>query len=183
MSLSHRKAFARSGLNYDLPTLPFLSTMLGLMSIMALTTLGLTAEKRQEVQKVKGVQLVDIPTEFRPFHVRCMPKAIAWLDDSGSWNDVDLVSLITLLRPGMGNAMIDAKARDMIRFLRAKTLANSNLSFSGQQNTLILWVEPDGVEAASIIQYIVNQMQLPLRIGKLPIFPGEEIKPNAPLPK
>jgi hypothetical protein len=72
---------------------------------------------------------------------------------------------------------------DLLRFLKSKELGNRQLSYLGQQHTLILWIEPEGETTAGLLQYVMSEMNLALRTGKLPIAPGEEIRPDEALPR
>jgi hypothetical protein len=177
VSRARRKHGSGGGLSYEFPMLAFLSIMLGVMSIMALATMGLTAEKRAEArQKVTAVQLVGVPPRFRPFHMRCSADKIAWLDDREAWQEIDLISLLGISQPGGGPGMVTREVVELLRFAKAKQLANRALSFSGQQNTLILWIEPEGVHSSLLVQHMFDMFNLSLRIGRLPINPGEEIR-------
>ncbi len=176
MSTSRRKASIRAGLRVEFPTLAFLSIMLGLMSVMALTVMGIATQKRQEARRKQTVELVGVPSSFRPFHVRCSLDRVRWLDADGTWQSVQLFSLLAFLRLGTDSPFLPSDCLRFTNFLREKTLENRRLSFTGQQNTLILWVEPDGSDSAIIVQYLVSdRLGLPIRIGKLPIRPNEEI--------
>lgn len=161
--------------------LPFLTIMLGLMSVMALTTMSISVQKRQEAKQQQLVKLVGVPSGFRPFHVRCSGQRILWLEGDGTWRETSIFSLLGMMRMSEGMPQLHADSLRLLTFLRQKAEQNGRLSFSNEQNTMILWVEPDGTESAQILQYLIGDLGLPLRIGKLPIFKGEEIRYHATL--
>ncbi len=161
--------------SFQIPSLPFLSIMLGLMSVMALTTIGISVEERSQQKKISSVELVGIPANFIPFHMRCTKTVLSWLDDRNTWQNISFFELITLINSKEKLRLSTSKSQAFLTFLENKTIENRKLSYSRQQNTLILWVEPDGVDTAAVVQYIVNNHKLPLRIGSLPILEGEDI--------
>ncbi len=161
--------------SFQIPSLPFLSIMLGLMSVMALTTIGISVEERIEQKKISTVELVGIPANFIPFHMRCTKTILSWLDEHNTWQDISLFELVTLINSKSKTILSTSKSQAFLAFIKKKTIENRKLSYSRQQNTLILWIEPDGVDTATIVQYIVNNHKLPLRIGSLPILEGEDI--------
>ncbi len=163
--------------NLALPVIPFLAIMLGLMGVMALTTIGIAVEQRNASVERGVVQLSDIPTNFIPFHLRCSGDKISWLDDKNLWGAMVMEDFIQLFQRDI--RILQTSNRDAIRFhqfLQQKVQANRALSFSRQQNTMIVWVEPDGVEMASLLEYFITINKIPLRMGLLPILPGEEIR-------
>jgi hypothetical protein len=178
-----RRTANRHGLAYESPLLAFLAIMLGVMSVMALNAIALTVEKRQETKRVTAVQLVGIPNEFRPLHLRCTPDEIYWLDDRQQWRSTSALAFASLLRGGPGGAALGRNGLDLLRFLKSKEVGNRALSYLGQQHTLILWIEPEGETTAGLLQYVMGEMNLALRTGKLPIAPGEEIRPDEALPR
>ena len=52
---------------------------------------------------------------------------------------------------------------------------NKILSFRNRQYSVILWVEPAGITTAGFVHHVVEGLQLPLRIGSLPILKSESI--------
>ena len=101
-----RKGKARGGLSYGFPVLPFLAIMLGVMSVMALTTLATTMQRYQEQQPtdVNAVELVGIPANYRPWHLRCEAGRVRWLDADGRWRSADLDALRQVFDDGPGGA-------------------------------------------------------------------------------
>jgi hypothetical protein len=157
--------------------------MLGLMSVMALTTMSIAVKKREQARQQTAVELVGVPSGFLPFHVRCTAEEISWLNDRHQWRTVSLVRLWAWLRLRQTAPIMSSDVREFLTFLRLRTQENARLSFSGRQNTMILWVQPDGIDGANIVQMAVGELNLPLRIGKLPIQPNEEIKRDAGIPR
>ena len=149
--------------------------LLGLISIMALASMGLAIEKREEEKRLINVKLVGIPAHFVPVHLRCRKDTVDWLDDTGRWQKLFLGELT----PGAGRLFSRASKRDLQRFwafIGKKAAANRRLSFSRRQHTIILWVEPEGVLTALLfVQMEVTQYGIPLRIGKLPVMAKEVI--------
>ena len=161
---------------FEIPALPFLSIMLGLMSIMALTTIGISVQQRQKAQKNTLVELVGVPSNFIPFHIRCQADSIAWLDDNLKWNKTSVATLFRLLTEANEKTSLTTRYGDsLVDFLLNKVNENKSLSFSSQQNSLILWVEPDGVDTSTIFKQLLFASGIPLRIGLLPVMQGEEI--------
>lgn len=142
---------------------------------MALTTIGISVEERIEKKKISTVELVGIPANFTPFHMRCTKTILSWLDKNNTWQDISLFELIALVNSTDKTVLSSDKSQAFLTFIKRKTIENRKLSYSRQQNTLILWVEPEGVDTATIVQYIVSNHNLPLRIGSLPILEGEDI--------
>ncbi len=153
--------------------------MLGLMSIMALSTMAITVQKREEQRQVQAVQLVGIPHRFVPFHIRCTANAILWLDRSGEWQEMDIRPFLSPSMPQNMNFPTDLFR--LRAYLTERTNENRRLSYHGQQSTMILWVEPESGQIASLLFSIISEFELPLRIGTLPIMPGEEIRLDASL--
>lgn len=175
MARRRRHSHALAGM----PLMPFLSIMLGLMSVMALTTLGISAEQRQEQRDQTLVELVAVPEELVPVYLRCGPESVSWLNDQGQWGRADRLSLFSIFHSGGDVEDMLPPARQLVRFLRSKTEENRSLSFSGRQHSLLLWVEPQGVETAQLLQLAVGGMRLPIRIGQLPIQPDQEVVTDA----
>lgn len=162
---------------YELPTLPFLSIMLGLMSVMVLTILGISVERRDQLQKNALVELVGMPARFIPFHMRCRPASVDWLDDDNQWHTVPLSGIVALADVEYSRGLaLSVDGRRMMSHIFNKISENQSLSYSRRQNTLILWVEPDGIDASAIVQLIIARQNLPLRVGSLPIRQGEKIR-------
>ncbi len=160
-----------------LPTLPFLAIMLGLMSVMALTTIAISVEKRRDIQETTVVELVGVPADFVPFHIRCKHSGAAWLDDQGVWQEFSISDILAMYGESAaygGGANTDWDSPFM-QFLTEKIEENKILSFVRKQNTLILWVEPEGIDVAALIQYVVSKRDFPLRVGLLPVMEGEDI--------
>ena len=149
--------------------------MLGLMSMMALTTMGISVFQRQKLQKSDIVKLVGVPSNFLPFHMRCTENSILWRDDDLKWKETPFVTLIGLL--GKTNEKKEYARDDsgILDFVLRKVSENKTLSFSNQQNSLILWVEPDGIDTSIVFKHLISVLEIPLRIGLLPILKGEEI--------
>ena len=144
--------------------LPFLSIMLGLIAVMALTAMGLASIKRMDESKRQYVKLANVPPELIPFHIVCEKDRVLWRKD-GKWKEFGF-------KPG------DAKANNgaVIEFInQLATLAENNrrLSFQGKQNTVVLWVRPDGVLTSKVME--MQAARLPLRVGKLPLLQNEEV--------
>ncbi len=185
MKITGRRRKGNAGGLFQLPVLPFLSIMLGLMSVMALVTLGLSVrEFESKKQGQHSVELVGIPTNFTPFHIRCTDDGVKWLTADGIWKETQMLELLFLVRN------LEAPATEpqfpepgLLGHLQNKVRENRRLSFSRRQNTLILWVEPDGVDAATLVRIIISQFELPLRVGKLPIMENEVIHYDASSPK
>ncbi len=142
---------------------------------MALTTIGISIEERIEKKKLSTVELVGIPANFIPFHMRCTKSMLSWLDEHNTRQDISLFELAALIKSNDKRVFLTGKSRAFLEFIKGKTIENRKLSYSRQQNTLILWVEPEGGNTATIVQYIINNHKLPLRTGSLPIFEGEDI--------
>jgi len=155
---------------------PFLSIMLGLMSVMVLITISITVKKRQEMKDQVVVKLTGIPDEFVPLQIRCMAEGIAWQDDSGVWQEVSDVGLAFLASPGEDLATISVDTRRFYDWLREKAQANAELSYAGKQHTIILWVEPTGIQASDWVQIALDVRQIPLLVGKLPATEKDEIR-------
>lgn len=163
----------RSAFSQDL--LPFLSIMLGLMSVMALTTMAITVSKRREMQQTTVVKLVAIPDRFEPLQIRCLRDGIQWQDDSGAWRDMNNSNLSILAENDDRLLAVFPVARLFITWLNDKVRANAALSYERKQHTLILWIEPDGVITSMMFEAMVDTRGLPIRIGKLPATEGDQI--------
>lgn len=160
---------------FELPALPFLSIMLGMLSVMALISLALTAAARSEQERQQGVELVGIPAGFRAFHVRCSQEKISWQQPDGSWKSFGELGFSGMLSDTNTYHPEILNALQFRASMIEKTFDNRELSYRNQQNTMIIWVEPDGGRMALTLRYVIDQWQLPLRVGMLPIFPGEAI--------
>lgn len=154
---------------FELPVMPFLTIMLGLISVMALAGISLAVQQRDQGKAEVLVALTDIPPGFVPIHVRCNQRGVVWRDDAGTWQTVAF---------GHGNSPFQTGVGDLKRlvaFLEAKAEANRQLSFSGRQHTIILWIEPEGVVTAYEVQLLLESLGLPLRVGQLPILSQDRI--------
>jgi hypothetical protein len=158
-----------------MPSLPFLAIMLGLMSVMALTTIGIAVESRQEQKQNSIIELVGIPANFIPFYMRCSNTSLMWLDDDNIWRSLPAIELIPLM--ALPETYLDnsPNGSEFLRFIKRKINENRALSFQRRQHTLVLWVEPGGVDTATIVQYFISHNRFPLRVGLLPILHGETI--------
>jgi hypothetical protein len=168
--------------SFELPAMPFLAIMLGLVSVMALAAISIAREKHDEMEAIKGVELVGVPARFVPFHLRCQDNRVHWRDDDGDWHSFDQTGMLALLDDRMREAYgielsLDRSATGFRKYLLEKAEANKRLSFSRRQNTLIMWVEPEGAEMAGMMQSLIANLA-PMRIGLLPIMPGERIEKN-----
>jgi hypothetical protein len=129
------------------------------------------------------VALVGVPNEFVPLQVRCQPESLAWRDDAGNWRSVSKMGLLSLYSSShMPVPMLAPReARDFSSYLHAKVEQNRAMSHGRRQHTLLLWVEPRGIEVSDILQLLVQYWELPIRVGQLPILPNEEMgNPLAP---
>ena len=63
----------------------------------------------------------------------------------------------------------------ILDFINTKVEENKKLSFSNQQHSLILWVEPDGTDTSTVFKYLISSRKIPLRIGLLPVLHDEKI--------
>ena len=167
--------------SFQLPAMPFLAIMLGLVSVMALAAIAIAREKREDMQAIQGVELVGVPARFIPFYLRCAEDTVSWRDGEGTWHEFELRDgIIALLDERMRQAygIQDAgapEARAFREYVLEKAEANKRLSFSRRQNTLIMWVEPEGAETAGTMQTLIAGLA-PIRIGLLPIMPDERIE-------
>ena len=171
--MSRRSRKAQTDLDFELPALPFMSIMLGLMSVMALASMGLAVQKRQELQKQSTVALVEIPPGLVPVHMRCRQNSLMWLDDTGTWNEIYMASATD------GGVPFRARAAEVDKFflfLRDALEKSRELSFKNQQHCVILWIEPDGIRTSYQVQGILSQLRIPLRIGQLPVLDEEAIR-------
>lgn len=149
--------------------LPFLSIMLGLIAVMALANIGLTATKRQEVRKQQYVQVANIPPNLIPIHIICDHEGFRWYRD-GAWHTVRIGEALA-----SSEAMGDG-ATDFLHFIADTAASNRTLSYARKQNTIILWIRPKGILSAAVLEGIIYQAELPIRIGKLPLLEDEEVK-------
>ena len=152
--------------------------MLGLMSIMALTTIGISIEQRRMKEDHSTVELVGIPADFIPFHIRCRKNTILWLDNDQQWRETSILGMITDLSETSNTWGTNQKKSTLLDFIIEKVEENKRLSLSKKQNSVILWVEPEGIESALILQYLISDRKLPLRVGLLPILEDEAIYPG-----
>lgn len=159
---------------FNLPLLPFLSIMLGLISIMALTALGITARRREKARQEVAVKLVGTPAEFAPLNIRCMRRGIIWRDFQGRRHRV------SLLRPPGNTPDLRSAARPMelealALFLQDAERHSRRLSYDNRQHTLVLWIEPEGVMTSYLFRQLLQTLDVSLRVGMLPIAEDEAI--------
>ena len=167
---------------YQLPAMPFLSIMLGMIAIMVVATLGLNARKQHQ-QEGLSVKLSGVPSHFIPVQMRASDDYISWFEN-GRWEklyvpDPDYASgelLQEFLKDLFNKAKNQRTYAQFLDFLKNSSADNRQLSYRGKQKTLIIWVEPDGVFQSEFIQRIILNHQLPLRVGLLPIQPGEKVE-------
>lgn len=157
-----------------LDVLPFLSIMLGLMSVMALCTLGFAFEQRQEQRKIANVELVGVPESLVPLQIRLSAESVDWFE-GGKWHRLDPTDLAYLQAQGLSAYSLPEQALKFADFLRGKVEDNRRLSFQGKQHTVLLWLEPDGFRNWIFVQAVIDDAELPVRLGQLPILPGETI--------
>jgi hypothetical protein len=157
---------------HELPLLPFMSILLGLMSIMALTTMGISVEQRKEKTDQVEVELVGIPANFVPINIRCTEDWLMW-HDGLAWRKVNSTTLLSLLSQGPSQIGLDDDLRGFLQFMVRKTHQNKQLSYQRKQHTIIYWVEPAGISTYAIADLIIAELQLPMRTGLLPIKPNE----------
>ncbi len=174
--MAHHQRHRSVALVPDFPMIPFLAIMLGIMSVMALNTLGFSVERRQEQKRQAVVELVGVPDGFLPVNLRCQEHGVLWQDTDGEWRGLTIFGLFALLPQAEGRGVITDEAVAFLNFLRERAQDNRRLSFAGRQHTLLLWVEPAGVVTAQIIQELVSHHKLPLRVGQLPLLPRERIR-------
>lgn len=144
--------------------LPFLSIMLGLIAVMALASMGLASIKRIDETSRRFVKLANVPPQLVPFHIICEDQRILWRKD-GQWKEFDF-------HPRDKTA-IDLSAIEFVNELATLAEKNRSLSFRGKQNTIILWIRPDGVLTSKVIE--LHASKLPLRVGKLPLLKNEDV--------
>ena len=85
-------------------------------------------------------------------------------------------SVIETGRTSPQGPTVGCKAFDQfIQFLEKASDDNKHLSFQGKQQTIIIWVEPSGLYQAYFITSLISEKNLPIRIGFLPIKPGEKV--------
>ena len=133
-------------------------------------------QQRQKMQENTTVELVGVPSNFIPFHIRCTENSVLWLGNDLKWNKTSIPTLLRLLNEADDRLSLATKYGDgLVDFVLKKVNENKTLSFSGQQNSLILWVEPGGVNTATLFKQLLLVSELPLRVGLLPVMEGEEI--------
>lgn len=163
---------------------PLLCIMMALIGFMALTTLAVGTESHQQTNTRTAVvvQLASVPDQFMPLQVRCRAKEIGWLDGGGQWRSFPTMGLLSAVQLGDGRLPGKAtpgpaalQATAFMDFLKARAKENQRLSYQKKQYTIILWVEPTGVDTAALVEAVVDHLDLPLRIGKLPALEKERI--------
>lgn len=154
-----------SGIWFQHHALPFLSIMLGLIAVMALAGMGLASSKRMDRQKRQVVKLANVPPELLPFNIICEESRVLWRKN-GQWKTMSLKSKGATASDYVGVI----EFRNEIAMLAEK---NRKLSFSGKQNTIILWIRPKGALTSKTTEYLLSD--LPLRVGKLPLLDNEDI--------
>ncbi len=152
--------------------------MLGLMSVMALTTIGISVEERERKNKGAIVELVGVPSKFIPFHIRCTDFDVQWMDDDLQWQTTPLLQLLPAL--SSPDEPISAEGKSLIDHIYMKSEQNKSLSFTRQQNTIVLWIQPDGINTATILKYLISTYRIPIRIGSLPVLEQEDIFRDVP---
>lgn len=178
MKRSHRRLSGTFQKMFQLPTLPFLSIMLGLMSVMALTTMGLSVARRQEEKKSKAIELVGIPAHFLPLQFRCRKEGLEWKNLDGTPQKTSILDLFALLQKSI-KTELPPDAKILKTFLLHLPQINQRLSFHRQQYTILLWVEPDGILTKMALEVVISDLQIPLRVGALPIFETESLSSHA----
>ncbi|MCJ8332371.1 MAG: hypothetical protein HRT89_20770 [Lentisphaeria bacterium] len=148
-----------------------MSVMLGLISVMCLTSLALAMQKRDKEIESIPVKLVSIPIGFRPLQIKCLKNSFEWQQTNGNWNTIHFKDKDV----SMGMQSRPQEMKRFMNFIINKILKNRQLSHLGQQHTIIMWVEPDGIMTYLTLSYKINALNLPVRIGALPILEGEEI--------
>jgi len=163
-----------------LPLMPFLSIMLGLMSVMALVTLHTAIQERQRLADEQvGVELTGVPVGFVPHEMRCKASGVEWRDFKGVGQFTPYDALQPLFVELLRGEQPGGEAGRLIDYLKACVLANRQLSFDNKQNTVILWVEPNALSTSEVISHIVNYYGWPLRVGMLPVGTNELIHYDA----
>ena len=162
-------------LSSDHPVLPFLTIMLGLMSVMALTTMGISVEQRHKAQEEELVELVGIPSGFIPLVMRARRDRLEYLDDDKNWQSVHVMSFVDLRQGALSNTAAIDDLRRLLGFISRKVYANRNLSLDGRQHTIIMWVDDDGIQTHAFASEFIHSLELPIRIGLLPILSHEEV--------
>lgn len=157
--------------------------MLGVLCIMALATIGIAVEQRQDARDSTSVQLLGVPANFIPHHIRCQENGFLWHNEKQEWQRLSMVELFTIPDPDDDWLWSSFAARDFVQFIERIAEQNKSLSFSGQQNSLILWVEPAAADTAAGLEYVIGKRKLPLRIGLLPILESEEFLHDQPTAK
>lgn len=164
----------------------FLAAMLCVVCVMALFTLISSAEKRHRPDRSKFVVLAGVPERLIPLQIRCMAEGISWLDaNRGQWHRVRVVELAALLdRPLFSPGGRASAASAFRELLRSKVRENARFSFlpAPRMNVVLLWIQPDGVGSAELVQRIIAEPRLPLRVGLVPVLANERIRPHATVP-
>lgn len=140
---------------------------------MALATIGISIQQRLKEQKNTSVELVGIPSNFLPFHMRCTANSVLWLNENLKWKETSYMNLLRLMN--QVDSLDAPETETILDFITTKIEENKKLSYSSQQHSLILWVEPDGVETLTVFKYLISLRKIPLRIGLLPVLHGEKI--------
>lgn len=175
-----RRSRRTSGKWFSQDLLPFLSIMLGLMTVMSLTTLGTSSDQRAQAKAQVMVQLAGIPDRFDPLQIRCKEESIEWMDVKGTWQPLSVQSLFMLLQSAkQERPVLTPDAFRFAKFLKDMAEENKTMSFQRKQHTLILWVEPTGVRTAMMLDFYVDAAGLPLRVGKLPALGTDRILPTS----
>ncbi|OVE81074.1 hypothetical protein BVY04_04130 [bacterium M21] len=149
--------------------------MLGLISVMALTSMAITVRRREQKDLEQFVKLNNIPSNLVPLHIRCSKSAIHWQNDQGKWQVFSLNTQAGQAPSGKFRADMEA----FLAFLETKAAANHALSYANKQHTLILWIEPDGILLALELQRMISEFGLPLRVGQLPLLDNESIQKSS----
>lgn len=175
MPMSRRSKRRNSGGEwYSLHALPFLSIMLGLISVMALNSMAITVQKREAARKEELVRLANIPENLIPVQVVCDKDTVEWEDKNGKTKRFYVTEPTGPLKQTQHRGNV-ASTLEFFQFLKNLERLNRQSSFEGRQRTLILWVKPKGGETATQIQALLLQLGLPIRVGKLPLLGNEHV--------
>ena len=63
-------------------SLPFLSIMLGVISVMVLTNMLFAVRQKQDQEQKNAVQLIGVPKNYVPVYIRCGATKISWQEES-----------------------------------------------------------------------------------------------------
>jgi hypothetical protein len=160
--------------------MPFLSIMLGLMSVMALITLQTAVQERErQLEQHVGVELKGVPAEFVPHEMRCTAAGIDWRTLSGVPKTTSHAGVQTLFNDILRGDQPTGSGKLLLDYLHSIVLQNRHLSFSNRQNSVIIWVEPEAIVIAEVVSYIIEYNDWPLRVGMLPIRKDEVIRYDA----